>query len=291
MTRNASTATATNSTNQRVSHPRLRPPCPCLLALCLLLRCPLYLSSSLPSSPRSPRLKPVADVTRFAHPRWPTPQKRTPQYLSPRDVYRARHLATRSSLETTHFVGHAYRIWLYFPLLNSYVSFICLSVFDPSPTLSVASSLYVVLAPDIERYRPFRLCPAVAHQHLIRFLHLFFIPHHAICRRRDPLTRFSFDYFATTHSLCVAYIVSIDSDTMYQYPKPSLSERQTSVALSLSIFVCVRFEAIVVHSFPVSLSMTHCVCVFFRPLHARAQPIYTRQIVANPCVPIPFIVC
>ena len=159
MTQNASTATATNSTRQRVSHRRLRPPCPCLLALCLPLRCPLSLSSSLHSSSRSPRLKPVADVTQFAHPRWPTPHKHAPQYLSPRHVYQARHLArvaTRSSLETTHFVGHAYRIWLYFPLLNHYVSFISLSVIDPSPSL--ASSLYVSLDPDIERYRSFRLC-------------------------------------------------------------------------------------------------------------------------------------
>jgi hypothetical protein len=171
VTRYASTATATNSTRQRVSHRRLRPPCPCLLALCLPLCCPSSLSSfaAFKSPFASPQtccrrhaIRPpsLADATK-AHPSVPVTSSRTSSSTPPRSDLARDHTFRRTRLP--YIVA--------FPLLNPYVSFISLSVKDPSPCL--ASSLYVSLAPDIERYRSFRLLSAVAHQHFIHSLPSF----------------------------------------------------------------------------------------------------------------------
>jgi hypothetical protein len=170
VTRNASTATATNSTRQRVSHRRLRPPCPCLLLLCLPLRCPSSLSSfaAFKSPFASPQtccrrhaIRPpsLADATK-ARPSVPVTvtSSRTSSSTPPHSVLARDHTFRRTRLPYT----------VAFP---PHVSFISLSVIDPSPSL--ASSLYVRLAPDIERCRSFRLLPAVAHQHFIHSLPFF----------------------------------------------------------------------------------------------------------------------
>jgi hypothetical protein len=127
--------------------------------------------------------------------------------------------------------------------------------------------------------------PAVAHQHFI-YTQLFFL----------NTERFAYDTarsvtgetlslvfpstFSSLLTLCVAYVVSTDSDSPYKYPKPSLAERQATVALSLHLRLR-AFETTAAHSFPLSLQLLAFAC----SSDLRPPELHTRLLVTNPCIP------